>query len=155
MGSGNFYDYSVGVVLQIPLGNAQARSKFATARIELDQAKARQRDMISQITLEVEKALGDLDANFKRIRTAQLARELAEENLRGQEKRFQVGLVTLKDVIDFQSKALDAQGTELRAIVNYNNSASRLKLAEGTLLDHYNIRVEGAKKESDPWWARF
>ncbi|MEK7210023.1 MAG: TolC family protein [Candidatus Binatota bacterium] len=155
MGSGNFYDYSVGVVLQIPLGNAQARSKFATARIELDQAKARQRDMISQITLEVEKALGDLDANFKRIRTAQLARELAEENLRGQEKRFQVGLVTLKDVIDFQSKALDAQGTELRAIVDYNNSASRLKLAEGTLLDHYNIRVEGAKKESDPWWARF
>lgn len=155
MGSGNFYDYSVGVVLQIPLGNAQARSKFATARIELDQAKARQRDMISQITLEVEKALGDLDANFKRIRTAQLARELAEENLRGQEKRFQVGLVTLKDVIDFQSKALDAQGTELRAIVDYNNSASRLKLAEGTLLEHYNIRVEGAKKESDPWWARF
>lgn len=155
MGSGNFYDYSVRVVLQIPLGNAQARSKFATARIELDQAKARQRDMISQITLEVEKALGDLDANFKRIRTAQLARELAEENLRGQEKRFQVGLVTLKDVIDFQSKALDAQGTELRAIVDYNNSASRLKLAEGTLLDHYNIRVEGPKKESDPWWARF
>lgn len=155
MGSGNFYDYSVGVVLQIPLGNAQARSKFATARIELDQAKARQRDMISQITLEVEKALGDLDANFKRIQTAQLARELAEENLRGQEKRFQVGLVTLKDVIDFQSKALDAQGTELRAIVNYNNSASRLKLAEGTLLDHYNVRVEGAKKEPDPWWARF
>lgn len=155
MGSGNFYDYSVGIVLQFPLGNGQARSKFATARIGLDQAKARQRDLISQITLEIEKALGDMEANFKRVQATRLARELAEENLRGQEKRFEVGLVTLKDVIDFQSKALDAQGAELRAMVDYKNSVSRLMLAEGSLLDHYNIRVEGPKKESDPWWARF
>lgn len=155
LGSGNFYDYSVGVILQIPLSNAQARSRYASARIELDQARARQRELISQITVEVEKALGNVDANFKRIRATQLAREMAEENLRGQEKRFQAGLVTLKDVIDFQSRALEAEGAELRALVDYNNSISRLKLAEGTLLEQYNIRVEGPGKESDPWWARF
>ncbi len=155
LGSGNFYDYSVGVILQIPLSNAQARSRYATARIELDQARARQRELISQITVEVERALGDVDANFKRIRATQLAREMAGENLRGQEKRFQAGLVTLKDVIDFQSRALEAEGAELRAMVDYNNSISRLKLAEGTLLEQYNIRVEGPRKESDPWWARF
>jgi len=155
LGSGNFYDYSVGVVLQFPLGNGQARSNFARARIALDQARARHRDLVSQITLEVEKALGEVEANFKRIQTTRLARELAEENLRGQERRFEVGLVTLKDVIDFQSKALDSRGAELRAIVDYNNSLSRLKLAEGALLEHYNVRVEGPKKEPDPWWARF
>lgn len=155
LGSGDFYNYSVGLVLQIPLGNAQAASKFSQARIQLDQAKARQRDLISQITLEVEKALGDVEANFKRIQSTRLARNLAEENLRGQEKRFQVGLVTQKDVIDFQSRFLDAQGAELRAVTDYNNSLSRLGLAEGTLLEHYNVRVEGPKKEPDPWWARF
>jgi outer membrane protein TolC len=155
LGSGNFYDYSVGVVLQFPLGNGQARSNFARARIALDQARARHRDLVSQITLEVEKALGEVAANFKRIQTTRLARALAEENLRGQERRFEVGLVTLKDVIDFQSKALDSRGAELRAIVDYNNSLSRLKLAEGAVLEHYNVRVEGPKKESDPWWARF
>jgi hypothetical protein len=58
-------------------------------------------------------------------------------------------------VIDFQSRALEAEGAELRALVDYNNSISRLKLAEGTLLEQYNIRVEGPGKESDPWWARF
>ncbi|MGH7773780.1 MAG: TolC family protein, partial [Candidatus Binatia bacterium] len=155
LGSGNFYDYSVGVVLQFPLGNGRARSNFARARIELDQAKARQRDLVSKVTLEVEKAIGDMEANFKRIQTTRLSREFAEENLRGQERRFEVGLVTQKDVIDFQSRLLDAQGAELRAIIDYNNSLSRLKLAEGSLLNHYNVRVEGPKKESDPWWARF
>lgn len=155
LGSGDSYNYSVGLVLQFPLGNAQAKSKFSQARIELDQAKARQRDLISQVTLEVKKAVGNVEANFKRVQTTRLAREFAEENLRGQEKRFEVGLVTQKDVIDFQSRFLDAQGTELRAITDYNNSLSSLRLAEGALLDYYNITVEGPKKKSDPWWARF
>jgi outer membrane protein len=155
LGSGDFYNYSVGVVLQIPLSNAQARSKYSLARIELEQAQARRRDLVSQITLDVEKSLGDVESNFKRIQTTRRGRELAEENLRGQERRFEVGLVTQKDVIDFQSRLLDAQGAELRAVTDYNNSIARLKLAEGTLLESYNVQVEGPKKESDPWWARF
>jgi len=155
LGSGDLYNYSVGVVLQIPFANAQARSKFAQARIELEQARARQRDLVSQITLEAEKALSDAEANWKRIQSTQRARELAEENLRGQEKRFGVGLVTQKDVIDFQSRFLEAQGAELRAVTDYNNSISKLKLAEGTLLETYDVKVEGPKKEPDPWWARF
>ena len=155
LGGGDFYNYSVGVVLQIPLSNAQARSKYSQARIELEQTQARRRDLVSQITLEVEKSLGDVESNFKRIQTTRRARELAEENLRGQERRFEVGLVTQKDVIDFQSRLLDAQGAELRAVTDYNNSIARLKLAEGTLLESYNVQVEGPKKESDPWWARF
>jgi outer membrane protein TolC len=155
LGSGDFYNYSVGVVLQIPLSNAQARGKHSQARIELEQAQARRRDLASQITLEVEKSLGDVESGFKRVQSTRRARELAEENLRGQERRFEVGLVTQKDVIDFQSRLLDAQGAELRAVTDYNNSMARLKLAEGTLLESYNVQVEGPKKESDPWWARF
>jgi len=38
--------------------------------------------------------------------------------------------------------------------MDYNNSISKLKLAEGTLLETYDVKVEGPKKEPDPWWAR-
>jgi len=38
---------------------------------------------------------------------------------------------------------------------DFNNSIARLRLAEGALLESYNVPVEGLKKESDPWWARF
>lgn len=155
LGSADFYDYSVGVVLQVPLGNAQAKSDFARTRIELDQARARHRDLVSQITLEVARAVGDVKTNFERIQTTRLTHELAEENLRAQRQRFEVGLVTQTDVIDFQTRVLDAQVAQLRAIVDYNNALSRLRLAEGRLLAHYHIQVEGPKKEADPWWARF
>jgi len=83
--------------------------------------------------MEVERALGDVEANAKRVQTTRRARELAEENLRGQERRFEVALVTQKDVLDFQLRLLEAQGAELRGIIDYNNSTSRLRLADGTL----------------------
>ena len=153
--NGDFYNYSVGVVLQIPLGNGQAQSKHSQARIELTQEKARQRDLVNQIILEVDRAASDVGSGFKRIQTARLAKELAEENLRLQEKRFQIGLTTQKDVIDFQSRFIDAQSTELRALTDYNTAIAKLKLAEGTLLESYNIKIDGLKKDAEPWWAKF
>ena len=99
---------------------------------------------------EVERARGDVEANAKRIQATRWALELAEEHLRGQERRFELGLVTQKDVINFQSRLLEAQRAELRAIADYNNSTSRFRLADGTLLQSYNVQVDGAKKESDP-----
>jgi len=153
--NGDFYNYSVGVVLQIPLGNGQAQSKHSQARIELTQEKARQRDLVNQIILEVDRAVSDVGSGFKRIQTARLAKELAEENLRLQERRFQVGLTTQKDVIDFQSRFIDAQNTELRALTDYNTAIAKLKLAEGSLLDSYNVKIDGLKKEAEPWWAKF
>jgi outer membrane protein TolC len=155
LANGEFYNYSVGVALQIPLGNGRSRGEYAQARIELAQAQARQRDLAAQITLEVERAVGDVEANAKRIQTTRRARELAAENLRGQERRFEVGLVTQKDVIDFQSRLLDAEAGELRAVTDYNNSISRLGLAEGTLLRSYNVEVQSPTKPAEPWWAKF
>jgi len=152
---GDFYNYSVGIVLQVPLGNGQAQSKHSQARIELEQEKARQRELVNQVILEVEKALGDVDSGYKRIQTGQQAKTLAEENLRQQEKRFQVGLITQKDIIDFQSRLIDAQGAELRAVADYNNAIAKLKLAEGTLLETYNVKIEGVKQDAIPWWAKF
>jgi outer membrane protein TolC len=152
---GDFYSYSVGIVLQVPLGNGQAKSKHSLARIDLAQEKARQRELINQVVLEIESSVGDAESGFKRIQTTQQAKDLAEENLRLQERRFEVGLITQKDVIDFQARFIDAQGAALRALTDYNNALAKLKLAEGGLLEAYNVKIEGLKKEANPWWAKF
>jgi outer membrane protein len=152
---GDFYNYSVGVVLQIPLGNGQAQSKYSLARIELEQERARQRELVNQIVLEVEKGVNDVASGYQRIVTARQAKDLAEENLRLQEKRFQAGLITQKDVIDFQVRLVDAEDAALRAVTDYNNAIAKLQLAEGSLLENYDVKIEGLKKEPEPWWAKF
>ena len=105
--------------------------------------------------MEVEKALGDVASGYKGIQTSQQAKTLADENLRLQEKRFQVGLITQKDLINFQLRLIDPRGAELRALTDYNNAIAKLKLAEGTLLETYSVKIEGVKKDAIPWWARF
>jgi outer membrane protein len=153
--SGEFSDNSFGIVLQIPLGNAVAKSNYSRARIEQDQAVAHRRELVRQITLEVSTEIGNVTSNFKRIQTTRLSRELAQENLRIQEARHQAGLISQTDLIDFQTRLVEAEGAELRAVTDYNNSLSKLRLVEGTLLDHYNVKIEGPGQEPQPWWAKF
>ena len=155
LGRADYYNYSVGVVLQVPLGNGAAESKHAQARIELAQENARFRELQNQIVLETEQALAEVESNQERIQAAKLAAQLAEESLRAQEKRFEVGLTTQKDVIDFQTKLIEARGAELLAITDYNKALADLHFAEGRLLESFNIRIADPKREADPWWARF
>ena len=96
LGRGDYYNYSVGIVLQGPFGNGQAKSKYSQARIELDQERARQRDLARQITLEVERVVAEVESGLERIQTRRQGRELAAENLRSQEKRFSGGFAHAK-----------------------------------------------------------
>ena len=60
-----------------------------------------------------------------------------------------------KDVIDFQSRLIDAEGTELRSLTDYNNAIAKLKPAEGTLLLTYKVKIEDLTKEAISWWSKF
>jgi len=31
----------------------------------------------------------------------------------------------------------------------------KLQLPEGSLLESYDVKIEGVKKEPEPWWAKF
>ena len=93
------------------------------------------RQLFSDISLEVSTAVNDVVANMKRIQSSRVARELAEENLRNQQKRLEVGIATTKDVLDFQDDLTQARGVELRAATDYNISLAELARAQGTLLD--------------------
>jgi outer membrane protein TolC len=84
-----------------------------------------------------------------------LARELAEQNLNDQKKRYEVGIVTTTDILDFQEKATNAMATEARAIADHATAIAELQRAEGSLLPHYGIRVEFADRPGKEWWSRF
>jgi outer membrane protein TolC len=150
-----FYSYKAGVEIEIPIGNAAARSEYTQAKIDVSQAELNRRQLLSDITLEIGKAVNDVSANMKRIQSARLARELAEENLRNQQKRLEVGMATTKDILDFQEDLTRARATEVQAATDYNVSLAELARAQGTILDKYSVVVEVPGERFAPWWARF
>lgn len=153
--SNDYADAAVGLELRVPLGNAEAEARYAEAEIEVRRASRTLEQTISQVALDVDRALADVASAFERVAASKAARELAEENLRNQTRRFELGAVTTKDVLDFQEKLAAALATEVRAIADHARALGRLRSAEGTLLERFDLRVEAPGAPGEPWWARF
>jgi outer membrane protein len=152
---GRFYSYTAGVVLNIPIANAQSRADYATARINLERSRLNFAGVQQQVTLEVKTSISNLETDLKSIDSTRVARELAEENVRNQQARYDVGLATTKDLLDFQDQQTRARVAEILAVIQYNTDLAELRRVEGTLLRTRNVVLDVVPEEKTPWWARF
>ena len=151
----DFRSYAFGVQVQVPIANAAAESQYVQSRIRREQAELGHRDLLSRVTLDVRQSVSDLVAARKRIDSTRVASRLAEENLRNQEKRHEVGMATTKDLLDFQTRLTTARAAEVQATTDYAIAVAKWRRAEGTLLAAYQIVVERPGRPAVPWFARF
>jgi outer membrane protein TolC len=136
---GDYYDLRIGLRFVYPLGNRAARSQLIRSKIERRQVDLRLTDLEKNITLEVREAVRQVETDFKRIRTTRVARRLAEKKLEAQQAKFEVGIATTKDVLDFQVDLAIAQNRELVSLIDYNQSMVRLYQILGTTLEQNGI----------------
>ncbi len=155
LASTNFHRFFVGLEIEVPFTNAGAKSSLSRAEIIETRQREELREAVSGIALEVEDSAGDVASAYKRVAAAGAARELAEENLRNQQKRYDVGMVTTTDILRFQDNVASAMATEARAIADHAIAGAQLKRAEGTLLEEYGIDVSFEDAPETPWWTRF
>jgi len=107
------------------------------------------------VTLEARQTVSDVITTRQRIDTSRVARELAEENLRNQEKRHEVGMATTKDLLDFQTRLTTARFAEVQAKIDHVIAVARWRRARGDLLTYYQIVVDRPGSHSPPWFPRF
>ena len=117
--SGDFPSWSFGLTLTYPIGRSVEEANLARARIERDQAAARVRSLELSVVREVREAALRLEQDLQRIETAQLGRELAEQRLDAERKRFEVGMSTSFLVIQAQRDLAVALDNELRAQLDH------------------------------------
>ena len=116
------FDYptwTVGVTFSYPLGRSLAEANLARARIEKDQAASRLRSIEVTAVREIRDAALRVEQNQQRIDTARLSRELAEQRLDAEQKRFEVGMSTSFLVIQAQRDLAVARNNELQATLDY------------------------------------
>jgi outer membrane protein TolC len=90
---------------------------------------------------EVREAYRQIETNLKRIAAAEASSKLSEERLRSETRRFEVGLATSHDVLEFQEKLSIARSKELRARIDYRESLVHLEQVKGTLLKKKGITL--------------
>lgn len=117
--SADYATWSVGFTLTYPVGQSVEEANLARARIERDQAAARMRSLELSVVREVRNAALGLEQNRQRIETARLGRELAEQRLDAEQRRFEVGMSTSFLVIQAQRDLAVARDNEQRAYLDY------------------------------------
>jgi HAE1 family hydrophobic/amphiphilic exporter-1 len=117
--SGDFPTWTFGLTFSYPLGNSTAEANLARARLERDQAAARLRSNELGAVREVRQAAFRLEQNRQRIETTRLVRELAEQRLDAEQRRFEVGMSTSFLVIQAQRDLAIARNGELQSLLDY------------------------------------
>src|SRR5437867_139082 len=140
-------NWSVGFNVQIPLRNRSLEAYMAQLKIQKRQTLINRKVTEQQIIVDIRNAVQALETNKKRVETARVARELAEEQLDGETKRFQAGLSENFRVLGRQRDLSVAQVVVLDTVIAYKTSAIDLQKAMYTLLEANDFDI--AKTSSD------
>jgi HAE1 family hydrophobic/amphiphilic exporter-1 len=136
-----FRTWSVGLQINFPLRNRTAKANLGKAVEQDRQLDMQTRRTLQNIEVEVRNAVQSVETAKMRIDAAKLAREYAEKQLEGEEKKFQAGLSATFFVLQRQNDLSVARFDELRALADYNKSVATLQRVLSTTLSSNSIEI--------------
>lgn len=130
---GDFPTWTVGLSISYPIGRSYDEAGLARARLQQSQAQQRLKDLELNVVRQVRQTALQLEMNAKRVQATRLTRELNEQRLDVEQKRFDVGMSTSFLVIQAQRDLAQARNNELLAQLAY----------DGSLIDFEAIQLAG------------
>jgi outer membrane protein len=123
---------SVGVALTLPIfegGRIDATVRREKSRLNAAQQRARALKL--RIQQEVKSASSTVESNLARIQTTEKSIEQAQESLRIESQKYELGKGAIVAVLDSQAALLEAQTNYYQVLADYNIAVARWKLATG------------------------
>jgi outer membrane protein TolC len=142
----DFVSYSVGLQLEIPIGNREARSIWRRAQLQHSQAIVSYSDIISQVSLDVKTALRNVETTWDEMVATRLSvfaqRDALDAIQQREDKNEQLTPTFVQLKLDTQERLAANEQAANAAVANYNIAIAQLEQAKGTLLRYNNILME-------------
>jgi outer membrane protein TolC len=138
----DYHTYTIGLHLEYPLGNRAAESAHKTAALEQKQANYNLKKYENSISTEVKQAVRAVASAYKRISATELAERLAQEQLNSEQRKYDQGLSTNFQVLDYQDQLASAISDSTKARVDYQNALDDLDKTVGTTLSRHRILID-------------
>jgi outer membrane protein TolC len=119
---GSYPFWSFGVQINYPLGTSTSKANLERAKLQYAQSQTQLRNIEMQVVSQVRSVARQVEANQKRVESATASRELAEQKLAAEEKKFAAGIRETFFVFQAQRDLSTARTAEVRAIADYNKS---------------------------------
>ena len=141
---GDFEGHSVGLRVEVPLGNEAAEANLRAALLRRLQRLATRDLRRLQITQEVFDAIDNLETAWQRILATRQSVLLEARLVEAEARQFELGLRTSTEVIEAQTRLADARAREASALTNHQIAQVDVAFATGTVLGQARIRWEPA-----------
>lgn len=127
----DFPGYSVGLLFEIPIGNAQYKGKENRTR-QLNRLAVRSlRDRENEVANEVRDAVRNINFNAERVTVTTRASTVARRQLEAEQRRLQEGASTNFQVLQFQTDLAVAETQEYKARMDYAKATTKLSTVQG------------------------
>lgn len=136
--------YGGGLNLILPIRNRSAQADNARAQLDERQQEVQLRQSENAILLAVRNAMIALQQDRNQVAAADKARDLAQQTLDDEQKKYQLGTSTSYNVVLRARDLTAAQGTELRARANLVEAEVNFNQAMGRTLEANHIIVADA-----------
>jgi len=139
--------YGVGLGLSIPFyGDLTRQQRYLAASTALQQAEYNLTEIRQHIDIEVRNAVRDVEVRLRQVELAQRARELAEQKIDIEREKLTLGLSTNFQLVVFEDDLVDAQNSEVSAIIAYLNALTAFDRTLGTTLETWKIDITRLEK---------
>lgn len=140
----NFPDYGVQFRLSIPLKNRQAQADMTRELLRRRRSDIQIRQQENSIKLEVSRAVTTLAQARESYDVAVEARDLREEMVEAEQKRFALGSSTIFQIIQAQRDLSAARTNEVNALSAYQGARLSLQQTTGQTLRANDVSIEAA-----------
>jgi HAE1 family hydrophobic/amphiphilic exporter-1 len=119
----NSPSWTAALNINYPIGTSQAEANLARTRLQYSQSQTRLKNQQLQVATQVRQQARNVQTNQQRVQSTRASRALAERKLEAEQRKFQAGTSTSFLVFQAQRDLSNARNNELRAILDYYQSA--------------------------------
>jgi len=134
----------VGVQLNIPIRNRIARADMARDELQYRQSQVQIDKLRSQIRLQVGNALIAVQQAQESYKAAIEARTLQQQALDVERAKFEAGVATAYEFLQYQSTLAQAKSAAVTALGVYAKAKTALQRALGSTLSENHVVVDDA-----------
>ncbi|MCZ6795680.1 MAG: TolC family protein [Planctomycetota bacterium] len=141
LGSGDFYSWSIGVQIEIPIPNRGPRHTYRRAQDEVRRIRLRRTQLENIIVVDVDRSIRRLKFQRRKVGDLEEREQLQEQILDAERKKLSVGKSIRYTVSTIENDLVDIQAQALRAKADYQTAQAEFYRATGTLLRKHHIEV--------------
>jgi outer membrane protein TolC len=127
--------WSVGLVLEIPLGNREAKARRDLAELEVRRAEVAAEQLAQATSEELNVAWRATQVSREQLELSRSAAAVAETKVANELERYRSGKTTAHILSTVQAELAKERAAREQAVADFNKALVSLWTASGTLFD--------------------